>query len=85
MDPEKMTESIQFAGMLYQAVLSLSPAGLSHGPQVHRMAKALALVEVMAFRASAVGGLQGPASFPLEGPGGRAPGGPLAAESAAGP
>ena len=50
MDPEKMTESTQFARMLYQAVLSLKPGDLSPAPQVHRMAQALALAQVMGGR-----------------------------------
>lgn len=54
MDPDKVTESIQLAGMLYQAVLSLNPAEFSPGRQVHRMARALALAEVMATRAAAL-------------------------------
>jgi hypothetical protein len=51
MDPDKMTETSRYASMLYQAVLSLKPGQLSPIHQVHRMAKALALVEVMGARA----------------------------------
>jgi hypothetical protein len=51
MDPEKKTESSRYASMLYQAVLSLKPGQLSPMREVHRMAKALALVEVMGARA----------------------------------
>ena len=51
MDPEKKTESSRYASMLYQAVLSLNPGELSPIRQVHRMAKALALVELMGNRA----------------------------------
>ena len=50
MDPQKMTESTQFARMLYQAMLSLKPGGLSPARQVHRMTQALALAQVMAAR-----------------------------------
>ena len=51
MDLEKKSESTCYASKLYQAVLSLKPSDLAAGHQVHRMAKALALVEMMAGRA----------------------------------
>jgi hypothetical protein len=50
MDPEKMTETTRYARMLYQAVLSLKPGELAPVRQVHRMARAIAIVEVMAAR-----------------------------------
>jgi hypothetical protein len=48
MEPDKMTESTQLARKLYQAVLTLKPSEVSPGRQVHRMARALAVAEVMA-------------------------------------
>ncbi len=50
MDLEKKNESTCYASKLYQAVLSLKPGDLSAAHQVHRMAKALALVEMMSGR-----------------------------------
>lgn len=50
MDLEKKSESTCYASKLYQAVLSLKPSDLSAVHQVHRMAKALALVEMMGAR-----------------------------------
>jgi hypothetical protein len=50
MDPEKTSETAQFARKLYQAVLTLKPADLKPARKVHRMAKALALAESMAAR-----------------------------------
>jgi hypothetical protein len=50
MDPDKMTETTRYARMLYQAVLSLKPAELAPVREVHRMAQAIALVEVMSAR-----------------------------------
>lgn len=50
MDSDKLTETTQFAGKLYQAVLSLKPAEIQASHQVHRMAKALALAQLMAAR-----------------------------------
>lgn len=44
MDPVKISESAQFARKLYQAVMSLKPAEVKPAGQVHRMARALALV-----------------------------------------
>ena len=57
MDLEKKSESTRYASKLYQAVLSLKPGEVSAGHQVHRMAKALALVEMMAARAQPSGDL----------------------------
>jgi hypothetical protein len=50
MDLEKKNESARYASKLYQAVMSLKPGELCAVHQVHRMAKALALVEGMAAR-----------------------------------
>lgn len=50
MDYDKTTESAQLARKLYQAVLSLKTADVHAGHQVHRMAKALALAQMMAAR-----------------------------------
>ena len=51
MNPEntnqKMTDSSRYARMLHQAVLSLKPGETSPARQVHRMAQALAVAEVM--------------------------------------
>jgi hypothetical protein len=55
MDLEKNSESTCYASKLYQAVLSLKPSDLSAAHQVHRMAKALALVEMMSARAQSPG------------------------------
>ena len=51
MDLEKKSESTRYASKLHQAVLSLKPGEVSASHQVYRMAKALALVEMMAARA----------------------------------
>ena len=48
MEPDKITEAAQFARKLYQAVMSLDPSDIQPVHQVHRMAKALALAEVLA-------------------------------------
>lgn len=53
MDPDKITDTAQFARKLYQAVLSLKPADTQPARQVHRMAQALALAELMAARTHA--------------------------------
>lgn len=53
LDPDRITETAQFARKLYQAVLSLKPADTQPAPQVHRMARALALAELMAARTPA--------------------------------
>ena len=50
MDFDKTTESAQLARKLYQAVLTLKPADVRAGHQVHKMAKSLALVQMMAAR-----------------------------------
>jgi hypothetical protein len=47
MEPEKTAESSQFAGKLYQAVLSLQAGVLAHERHIHRMAQALAFAKVM--------------------------------------
>jgi hypothetical protein len=56
MDPEKMNESKQLAGKLYQAVLSLKPGEYSTEHHVHRMAQALALAKAMQSRTPAPAG-----------------------------
>ena len=48
MEPDKITEAAQFARKLYLAVMSLDPTDIQPVRQVHRMAKALALAEVLA-------------------------------------
>ena len=48
MERDKITEAAQFARKLYQAVMSLDPTDIQPVRQVHRMAKALALAEVLA-------------------------------------
>jgi pyridoxal biosynthesis lyase PdxS len=50
MNYDKTTETAQLARKLYQAVLSLKPADVRASHQVHRMAKSLALVQMMAAR-----------------------------------
>ncbi|HZH08515.1 MAG TPA: hypothetical protein VEY69_17750 [Lautropia sp.] len=52
MDPDKIAQSTRLAVMLHKAVLSLKQTGLATNHQVHRMAKALAQVEVMSARHS---------------------------------
>ena len=50
MEPDKIAEAAQFARKLYQAVMSLDPGDIQPTRQVHRMAKALALAELLAAR-----------------------------------
>lgn len=50
MDPDKIAQSTRLAVMLHKAVLSLKQSGLATDHQVHRMAKALAQVQVMSAR-----------------------------------
>lgn len=50
MDPDRISEAAQFARKLYQAVLTLQLPDGQPRREVHRMAKAIALAEVMAMR-----------------------------------
>ena len=55
MEPDKITETAQFARKLYQAVLSLDPEDIEPPRPVHRMAKALALAQLLAARTQGAG------------------------------
>ena len=50
METDKITETADYARKLYQAVLSLKSADIEPTRPVHRMAKALALAELLAAR-----------------------------------